>query len=101
MSVFPDSVTVAARTALTGAGVPTYATGVASRASVQAARVIAYDTTGAQVRTAGARIFLPGALDVDNGDKITHGSTVYEVVGYEPFDDPGKPNYRLVYARLL
>ena len=99
--MFPDSVSLYARTSITTAGVATYGTAVTSRASVQAARVIVTSGEGMQARTDGARIFLPGAIAVDNGAKIVHGSTTYEVVGVAPFNDPGKPSFREVYARLI
>lgn len=98
--MFPDSVSIQART-VDALGAATYAVATTSRASVQAARVIVSTGEGQQTRTDGARIFLPGALTVNNGAKITHGSTTYEVVGVAPFDDPGKPNYREIYARLI
>lgn len=99
--MFPDSVSLYARTAVSVQGEPTYGAAVTSRASVQAARVIVTGGEGMQARADGARIFLPGAIAVDNGAKIVHGSTTYEVVGVAPFDDPGKPAYREVYARLV
>lgn len=100
--MWPHSVTIQNLASMSDAGVPTYGTeSDPYRASVQGATVWATSPDGQSTRVSGSRIFIQGAPTVTMGALITHGSTIYEVVGLEPFADGGKPAHVQVYGRLV
>lgn len=100
MSQYPHSITIAPRTALTAEGDATFGTAVTYRANVQSVLVVVTNTDGEQARAPGARIFVPGRPTVNIGDKVSHGSNVYDVLASDP-TEPGLPGSTQFYARLV
>lgn len=100
VSMYPHSISIAPRTALTSEGDATYGTAVAYRANVQSVLVLTPTAEGEHVRAPGARIFVPGRPTVNIGDKVSHGSNVYDVLASDP-TEPGLPGSTQFYARLV